>query len=151
VIGGSPRAAVAVALAGAALVTGCTRDPETRVPVECREGTQAVREALRAAPADVRLEGTPLSDCLVRSSDAGDLQAVGTAFVDVASELAVAAKRESGGHQAVQLGYLVGAARRGADAGVHDELIRRIEQELIGVDTRSPAFRRGEERGRAAG
>jgi hypothetical protein len=146
------RGATVAALAAAVLAAGCSRDPETRVPIECREGAQAVRQALRNAPADVRLEGaTRLSDCLVRSSDAADLQAVGAAFLDVASELSVAAKREPGGLEAVQLGYLRGAVLHGADAGVHDELVRRIEQELIGVDTRSPAFRRGEARGRAGG
>jgi hypothetical protein len=54
---------------------------------------------------------------------------------------------------ALRLGYLVGAARRGASEtqGVHDELIRRIEQELAGVDRRSPAYQRGYDAGRARG
>jgi hypothetical protein len=52
---------------------------------------------------------------------------------------------------ATQLGYLRGALRRGADPGLHEELLRRFDQELLRVDTRTPAFRRGEAAGRARG
>ena len=49
---------------------------------------------------------------------------------------------------AVQLGYLVGASRRGAKhtSGIHDELVRRLEQ-AVGVGgapaARRAAYRRG--------
>ena len=45
----------------------------------------------------------------------------------------------------VELGYLVGAVRRGArtDTGVHYESERRMEQELAGVPTHTREFRLG--------
>jgi hypothetical protein len=141
------------ALATGLGAAGCGRDDDHDLPVACESGAGAVRAALTSAPGEVRVEGTPISGCFVRSSTPADVQLVGATYVAVASELAAGARREPKGAAATRLGYLVGAARRGASRtqGIHDELVRRIEQELIPVDTGSEAFRRGERAGRASG
>jgi len=53
----------------------------------------------------------------------------------------------------VQLGYLAGALKRGSEQtqGLHSELVRRVDQELVRVDRTSSAFRRGERAGRELG
>ena len=53
----------------------------------------------------------------------------------------------------MQLGYLVGAVRRGAarTAGIHYELERRVDQELNGLDTSAPEYLRGERAGQSSG
>lgn len=149
---GKGRGAVALLLFALAL-GGCSNEGPTTVPVECKAGPQAVRSALASAPEPVTLDGVPLSGCLTRASDAGDLQAVGAAYVEVAAELATDARRDPEGPAAEQLGYLTGAVRRGAATtqGIHEELRRRLEQELSIVDTGSAAFQEGERAGRATG
>lgn len=147
---GVPRfAALALVLA----IGACSQDDESTVPAACKSGTEPIAQALSAAPGEVTVEGTRLSGCLTRSSDVGDLQAVGATYVEVAARLAPEARNDPGGVEAVQLGYLIGAARRGAEntQGVHDELIRRLEQEAAVMDTASPAFQEGERAGRASG
>ena len=54
-------------------------------------------------------------------------------------------RAEPHSHAAVELGYLVAAVRKGArtDHGVYYEAQRRIDQELMGVPTDTPEFRRG--------
>jgi hypothetical protein len=99
----------------------------------------------------VAIEGTvKLSECLVPSNDAGPLASFGGSALAVAVPL-VERARAGDERAAVQLGFLFGALERGADPGVHDELLFRFEQELIRVDRRSPAFRRGEAAGRERG
>jgi hypothetical protein len=124
---------------------GCSREDSSPVPVGCKEGPASVRAALARAPARVELDGTPLSECFTRGSDAADLQQVGASYVSVAARLSDAARRRPDGREALQLGYLVGAAKRGEarTQGIHYDLMRRIEQELNGVDTTSSAYRRG--------
>ena len=141
-----------VALAGSA-ATGCARQERTELPVECRAGRPALRAALARAPAPVRVDGVPISGCFVRSGDASDIAAVGSDYLAVASDLALRARRRPASADSMRLGYLVGAMRRGASRtqGIHDEMIRRIEQELVLVDTGSEAYRRGESAGRATG
>jgi hypothetical protein len=141
-------ALVALALVVAA---GCSQD-EVEYPPECSNGPRAVRGALAQAPdGEVAIEGTvKLSDCLVPSADAGPLASFGGSVIAVAAPLV---ERARGGDQRalLELGFLFGALERGADPGVHDELVFRFEQELIRVDRRSPAFRRGEAAGRERG
>jgi hypothetical protein len=147
---GKAPALLAIALS----VGGCASgNGHHDVPVACKEGAGAVRAALARAPARVDLDGTPLSDCFTRGSDGADLQQVGATYVSAASGLASAARSRPEGPEALRLGYLVGAAHRGAarTQGVHDELVRRIEQELGGVNTRSGAYARGFSAGRDHG
>jgi len=119
----------------AALVTllvasfaGCGA-PSDKTPVACLEGEHAYLAALRNAPGDVRLAGeTPISECLAKNQTGGDLATVGTATVDAATRLNAAARAKPGGGANLQLGYLLGAATRGAEdtEGIHAELIRRL-------------------------
>ena len=143
----------ALALAIALALTGCSDSGDEAVPVACKEGPDAVRAALARAPEQVELGGTPLSQCFTRGASGADLQQVGAAYVAAAARLADEARLRPEGAGALRLGYLVGAARRGASGtqGVHEELMRRIEQELIRVDTGSAAYRRGYEAGRSRG
>lgn len=142
------RSLALVALALMA-ITGCQGEDE--YPPECSNGTRAVRAALNHAPdGEVTIEGVKLSDCLVASHEAGPLAAFGGSAVAAAAPLADRAQRGDE-RAALQLGYLYGAIERGADPGVHDELLFRFEQELTRIDRRSPAFRRGEAAGRERG
>jgi len=132
---------------------GCAKEERGGVPPACRQGEQVVRDALRTAPGDVRLDGTPLSACLADESDAAELADVGTAFVNAAAELAETAAQDPGGDEATQLGYLLGATRRGVKEyrGVNAELVRRLEQETLTVRRSSDAFRAGQQAGLRGG
>ena len=147
------RAGTLALFAGLALA-GCGREEDAQLPAACRLGAPAVEAALRAAPGDVRLEGgTPLSACLVRTSEQGDVLLVGEVYLEVAAELADAAEADPRGPAPLRLGYLMGAVRRGAEdtQGIHDELLRRIEQETARVDRAASGYRRGERAGRESG
>ena len=137
------------------LMAGCGRGGTADLPSACSfaGGTTTVKTALARAPGEVTVDGTPLSKCLGRDADAADVQSVGAAYVETASDLAAKVRANPHGPAAVQLGYLVGAVRRGASktAGIHYELERRVEQELNGIDARSPDFARGERAGEASG
>jgi hypothetical protein len=107
---------------------GCgERDDST--PVACLEGTQAYVDALAGAPGEVQLGGeTPIGECLAENQQAGDLATVGEAMVEAATELNAAAREEPGGEATLRLGYLIGAAKRGAEEteGIHADLVRRL-------------------------
>ena len=147
-------AAINLARSGALaalILAGC--GSSSGVPAACKEGPAAFEAALRAAPGAVRVGETPISHCFTRASEAGDAQALGFAVLPAVRHLATAARSRPHGPAALRLGYLVGAVRRGAsdDQGIYGELVRHVESELDGVDTRSPEFRRGELAGRARG
>jgi hypothetical protein len=146
---GKSFAALAIALA----IGGCSKQEDKPTPVGCKEGPETIEAALARAPARVELGGTPLSECFARNSDSADIQQVGASFVTVATHLSAEAKQSPDGPAALRLGYLVGAARRGAGEtqGIHEELMRRIEQELNGVNTTTPSYRRGLRAGRERG
>jgi hypothetical protein len=130
--------------------TGC-REEDPTYPPECANGPGAVRAALAKAPdGAVAIEGVKLSECLVASHDAGPLASFGGSATTVAAEL-VERARAGNDRAAMQLGYLRGALRRGADPTVHEDLLFRLDQELERIDRRSPAFRRGEAAGRERG
>ena len=135
-----------------ALVAGCGSEPSRSVPVACKDASAAVERALARAPGDVRVGGVRLSECFVPGSDSGDQQALGLMLLPAAEHLAAGAREDPRGAQALRLGFLIGAARRGGvRGGVYAELVRRLEQELAGVDTHSSAYLRGERAGRAHG
>jgi hypothetical protein len=122
------RIAGTVACSGALLVAGCgSQDDST--PVACLEGASTYARALVSAPGQVRLEGdTPISNCLAENQQGGDLATVGEAMVATATRLNAEARAEPGGDANLQLGYLLGAAQRGADRteGIHSDLVRRL-------------------------
>jgi hypothetical protein len=147
-----PRAA-SLALAACVAALAACGDGDQGVPAACTDGSDAVRAALRGAPGAVRIDGSPLSECLAEDSDGGDVQRVGTGFLEAAAALADRARANPEGRAALELGYLLAAARRGGSRaqGIYTELLRRLEQEARTVDTRSQAFRRGERAGRREG
>jgi hypothetical protein len=136
-----------------AALAGCSQDDDRGLPEGCRSDEEAVRSALAEAPGEVTIDGTRLSGCMTRSSDPADVQQVGATYLAVAADLAGEASARPEGRAALRLGYLIGAVRRG-DArtqGIHSEMLRRMEQELLDLDTGSRAFRRGERAGRVRG
>jgi hypothetical protein len=112
-----------------ALVAGCGSKQDEATPVACLEGPAAYEKALAAAPGEVGLGGeTPISDCLAENQEAGELAQVGEAMVAVATKLNSEARAEPGGQANLELGYLLGAAQRGAEdsEGIHSDLVRRL-------------------------
>lgn len=147
------RAARALACIAAAVVApGCGGDDE-QLPEACRAGPAKVRAALERAPGPVAVDGVRLSSCFTESSAASDIQSVGATYVSVAGGLADAARARPEGPEALRLGYLVGAAERGAarTQGIHAEMIHRLEGEPVALRGRSSAYRRGHRAGRRSG
>ena len=144
------RRLLALCAASVALV-GCSSD-ESALPSACRELPSLLPRALRAAPDQVRVDGAPISRCMRRTSSADEIQLVGAGLLEVATQVAASAGDRPDGEAALRLGYLVGAVRRGAAAtpGIHDELVRRLEQEASPFDG-SPTYRRGARAGRRSG
>lgn len=123
------RRALSLALALSALAAAGCGGNDDSTPVACLEGSSAYLAALQDAPGAVRLDGeTPISECVAENQSGGDLAAVGAAMLEATTELNAAARERPGGDANLQLGYLVGAAERGADGteGIHADLIRRL-------------------------
>lgn len=122
------RARIGITLFALVVLAGCG-STDSSTPVACLEGEGAYLKALDGAPGEVKLQGgTLISECLAENQEAGDLAAVGTALVGVATKLNAEARVEPGGDANLQLGYLLGAAGRGAKQteGIHAELMRRL-------------------------
>lgn len=118
-----------LALYAIGIVWGGCGGTEDSTPVACLEGAPAYLTALEGAPDEVRLDGeVPISDCLAANQAGGDLAEVGTAMLAAATKLNAEARAQPGGASNLQLGYLLGAAQRGAESseGIHAELIRRL-------------------------
>lgn len=119
---------IVIALSVFVMLAGCGSTDDS-TPVACLEGEATYLRALRAAPGEVTLDGeTPISDCLAENQQGGELAGVGAALVRAATELNAAAREEPGGAANLRLGYLLGAAERGAAGteGIHAELVRRL-------------------------
>jgi opacity protein-like surface antigen len=143
-----------------ALAAGCgSTDGST--PVACLEGAGAYLRALEDTPGAVKLQGdTPISSCLAENQAGGALATVGTAMLGAATELNAEAREDPGGGANVQLGYLLGAAQRGADGtqGIHAELLRRLAAAARYSPDNRPlpatfldAYQRGFDAGRTGG
>lgn len=157
------RALPPLALGLIGLVLGlaaCGSSDET-TPVACLEGSKAYLRALEQAPNSARLQGgTRISDCLTENQAGGALATVGSAMLRAATELNSEARENPGGPAALRLGYLLGAAERGAEdtAGIHAELIRRLEAAAKYSPANKPqpreierAYEEGFEAGQATG
>jgi hypothetical protein len=151
---------IGIALMALGVLAGCgSTDGST--PVACLEGEGAYVKALDAAPGEVKLQDeTLISECLVENQMGGELATVGTALVGVATKLNAEARAEPGGDANLQLGYLLGAAERGASQtdGIHAELIRRLTTAArYSPDNRPPSaaflrvYREGFDAGQAGG
>ena len=129
----------------AALLAGCGNSKSEPLPAACTDGADAIVKALAKAPAPVKIEGTRISQCFNRNASGDDIQIVGTNLLGAAQEVA-----DHG--DALQLGYLIGAARRGAKrSGLADELVRRLEAETTVEAARRADFNRGLRAGLATG
>jgi hypothetical protein len=124
-----PRTFLITLALGGVLLAGCGGRDDPSTPVACLEGAGVYLGALAAAPGEAKLDGEiPIGDCLAENQQGGDLATVGEALVDAATELNAEARAEPEGPAALRLGYLLGAAERGAEQteGIHAELIRRL-------------------------
>jgi hypothetical protein len=118
-----------LACLAALVAAGCGSQGDDSTPVACLEGEAAYLRALRAAPGEVKLAGeTLISECLAENQQAGDLATVGETLVMTATKLNAEARAQPGSDADLQLGYLIGAAQRGAEKteGIHSDLLRRL-------------------------
>lgn len=151
---------VSLLAALALVILGCG-DSDDSTPVACLEGPVAYEKALADAPDEVLLEGeTPISECLARNQTGGDLTRVGEAMITAATELNAGARQEPGGPANLQLGYLLGAAARGAEEseGIHADLVRRLTVAARYAPGKAPlspeflaTYREGFDAGRSGG
>ncbi len=142
-------APAAASLAAAVLAGGCGAE-QLQVSPLCFEA-RALDRALAAAPRSVALpDGTTVSECVSGASSAAELQDFGLIATRLAERLERRAARDP--EAAVQLGFLVGAARVGAEQtnGVNLELIRRLERSAA-LEGAPPAAQRALVRGLRAG
>jgi hypothetical protein len=140
----------------ALVVAGCGSDPEPATPAACLDGPDAFVKALEAAPGEVTLDGTPISECLTEGQDSGALAEVGGAMIDAARTLNEEARKQPLGDAPVQLGYLVGAvdARAEETGGIHQDLALNLEAEatfIPGDEVLPGGFQQRYEEGLAAG
>lgn len=135
-----------------ALASACSSGSES-FPVACQDSPDAFARALTAAPRPVLVDGTRISSCFARRSDPGSIETLASTLIAVDAALADRARLAPSSHAAVELGYLLGAARRGAarTEGIHLELLRRLRQELVGLDTTTAAYASGEQAGERTG
>lgn len=155
-----PTCLAGVLCALAVLLVGCG-ETNDETPVACLDESSAYVGALGDAPGKVRLSGeVPISDCLAENQQGGDLAAVGGTMLDVATQLNAEARQAPGGDANLELGYLLGAAERGAaeTGGIHADLVRRLAAAARyspGGQSLPPAFlriyREGFDAGRAHG
>ncbi|HEX2087581.1 MAG TPA: hypothetical protein VHF89_17990 [Solirubrobacteraceae bacterium] len=141
-------------LIAALALAGCNVSESEAPSPECGSSPGAVAAALRAAPGEVRLpDGTALSECVQRSESEIELQNLGVVLTDVAEDLEARAPDDP--RAALQLGYLVGAARRGApsESALQAELVIRLERSAAvelppeGARALREGLRAGEKRG----
>lgn len=121
-------AALVLAVLALVLALGCGKQDDS-TPTACLQGQDLYLAALAHAPGSVKLAGeTPISDCLAENQSGGDLATVGEAMLETATELNGEARAVPSSPAALRLGYLLGAAQRGADRteGIHADLIRRL-------------------------
>lgn len=150
--------AAAIGLGGlfAVAAVGCGGQDNT-TPAACLEGPGAYLVALADAPKEVQLDSeVRISHCLPENQEGGDLATVGEAMVEAATDLNADARANPGGAANLRLGYLLGAAERGAEStdGIHAELIRRLAAAARyspAAEPLSPEFRRTYRQGFKAG
>lgn len=122
----SPTAGIVVGLAVGLGACGGAGSPP---PPACgAAASAALEQALASAPAAVRLAGgTAISVCVARARTLTQLERIGGLVTGAADRLAVRAVRDP--QAALELGYLIGATRRGAALtnGLASQLQTRVE------------------------
>lgn len=113
------RRLIPIVVLAATLVAGCGSTNDS-TPAACLEGPSFYLQKGRG--------GVLISECLPQNQKAGDLATVGLAMLRATTKLNAEARAKPGGAANLQLGYLLGAAERGAEEteGIHEELIRRL-------------------------
>jgi hypothetical protein len=148
-----PRPTAALAALALVAAAGCGGGGRAPLDAACTSSPGAIERALRRAPAPVMVRpGMRLSDCVAGARSDAELQNAGVVLTGAAEHLAARAK--AGDAQAgLALGYLVGAARRGAarTTGLQTQLARRMESAAAFVDEGGPAVAAALERGLRAG
>ena len=148
------RCVAAAVLGALLLIAGCGSVTKDEAPAACLATNQGYLRALERAPGVVRLAGsTPISACLVPEQEAGQLANIGQEMIVAATKLNAEARQDPEGAASVQLGYLLGAVAKGADA-IHTDLVRRLNSAARFSETGGtlPAgFERAFGRGYAAG
>jgi hypothetical protein len=149
---GAIAVVVVILLTRVPLIIALAQPEQREMPAGCRAGAAAFERDLRAAPRRVSIQGARITQCMTRSSEPGDVQALSVELLDVAADLARRAQEDPDGPAAAQLGYLIGAVRLGArrTQGIHETMLRRLEQEAAPVEDLR-GFRRGERAGRRYG
>jgi hypothetical protein len=121
---------------GAALLGACGAGDEP-LSSGCTDRAQVERALARAPDAVTLADGTTLSACMRGAATPALLQNLGITFTAVAENLET--KADGDPVAARQLGYLIGAARRGIEgsSGTSAELTHRLERS--GSDVADPA------------
>jgi len=130
------RIAALLALAALGATAGCGSGDPPPLDAQCTASPGVIEHALVRAPQPVTLStGTRLSECVSHARSDAELQTAGAVLTRAADDLASRARRGDT-EAALGLGYLVGAARRGAKrtAGIHAELQRHIERAAAVLD-----------------
>jgi hypothetical protein len=147
------RSSIALFAIALVALAGCGAKKNDLAPAACLVTNHGYLRALTRAPGQVRLAGTtPISSCLVPEQDAGQLANIGREMIVAATKLNAEARAGSA-PATTQLGYLIGAASKGADS-IHTDLIRRLNSAARFSDTGgalSASFERAFGRGYAAG
>jgi hypothetical protein len=143
-----PRPIATWLAAIALLAAGCGDSSPAPVSPACLQNGGAILRALQRAPAPVTLrDGTRLSDCVAHAQSEADLQNFGVLITRLADDLSERARHDP--RLATELGYLIGAARRGSahTNGVSLELQHRLESTVrragLSGATLTAALRRG--------
>jgi hypothetical protein len=143
-----------IALAALGVSAGACGAPDPPpLDAACTASPDAIERALSRAPAPVTLpSGTRLSECVSHARSDAELQTAGAVLTRAADDLAGRAERGDA-QAALGLGYLVGAARRGAKktAGIHAELQRRVESSARALVDRGGEATAALDRGMRAG
>lgn len=147
-----PRTLATVLATAVAALAAAGCGEEATLPSACSQATaDEVLQLLAAAPERAALpDGTLLSQCVDRAEDDGALQTLGLTFVAAADRLAAQLGRDP--DAAFRLGFLIGAAERGAGptGGLQGELVHRLQQ-TVAFRADSASERRAVLRGMAAG
>lgn len=125
----SLRLSAAAAVSSLLLLAGGCGQTEEETPAACLRGPAAYSKALAGAPARASLPGdVPISSCLTQNQSAAEITRVGATMLSVANSLNARARGRGGSASAARLGYLIGAAEKGAEDtdGIHANLLLRL-------------------------